>query len=114
MNTLANNMNTLSGNLNSVFSQFTTLSDDISSLKYQINTISSTPGGIIGDQISEEDKSILDAILGSIHSLIIQVSTTFAEVATFMKSVIFQSTVTFQGRVTFEDRDMGGTATMQA
>jgi hypothetical protein len=106
-------MNTLSGNINTVFSQFTTISDNITSLKSQIDTINSTPQNIAGTQISEEDESVLDAIIGSIHSLIIQVSTTFAEMATFMKSVIFQSTVTFQGRVTFEDRDMGGTATLQ-
>lgn len=100
----------LSGNVHTLLDQFLSLSGTVSDIRTHLNDTSSNQG----TNISTENQSVLDAIIGTINSLIIEVGVTFQEIATFMKSVVFQSTVTFQNRVTFEDTDMAGTAIIQA
>ncbi len=126
INTLANNVNSISGSINTITSQYSLLSGNIDTISAQFLSLSGSVADIrsqitgstntteIINPISTEDQSILDAILGSLENILIQVSTTFAEMATFMKSVVFQSTVTFEDRVTFKDKDMAGTAIISA
>ena len=116
MNAIEASVNTLSGNLNTVSGQIMGLSNDINDIRSQMNTFNNTGTAvpIVNNQISSEDQSLLDAIIGALDSLIVQVKTTFSEMVTFVKSVVFQSTVTFEERITFKDTDMAGTATIQA
>lgn len=112
VNSLARGLDSLSGSVSTIFERFTTLSTNVSSIQAQINTMSGVTQIInnTSSSISTEDQSVLDAIMGTIDSLLIQVRTTFSEIVIFIKSVTFQSTVIFQDRVTFQDRDMAGTA----
>lgn len=113
---LSKNLESLSGSVNSIFEQFTTLSNNVNSLQSRLDTMSGTTQIIqnTNSPVSTEDQSLLDAIIGAIDSLIVQVKTTFNEIVIFVKSVTFQSTVTFEDRVTFKDKDMAGTAVLQS
>ncbi len=111
---LSKNLESLSGSVNSIFEQFTTLSNNVNTLQSRLDTMSGTTQITYNtnSSVSTEDQSVLDAIIGAIDSLIIQVKTTFNEIVIFVKSVTFESTVTFEDRVTFEDKDMAGTAVL--
>ncbi|NRH21421.1 hypothetical protein HOO68_05230, partial [Candidatus Gracilibacteria bacterium] len=113
---LSKNLESLSGSVNSIFEQFTSLSGTVNTLQSRIDAMSGTTQIIqnTNSPVSTEDQSLLDAIIGAIDSLIVQVKTTFNEIVIFVKSVTFQSTVTFEDRVTFQDKDMAGTAVLQS
>ncbi len=117
--------NSLSG----VTSNIASLFGIVSTLQYQIGSLSGnttiinnytnlaqTSSGTtppIQSMLTSEDQGVLDAIMSTIDTLTVQLKTTFSEIVIFMKSVIFHSTVTFEDRVTFKDRDMAGTAIIQ-
>lgn len=111
---ITSNISTLFDTVSIIQSKISTLSGSTSIVNNYTTNIIQTGSVSPGNNISTEDQSVLDAIIGAINSLIIEVGVTFQEIATFMKSVVFQSTVRFQSRVTFEDTDMAGTAIIQA